>query len=197
VSFTIPNKQAALYRLRNNRLATFFIFRHPEILRYAHNDTEAQKEILRKKFNNEAWECPVLMDKMDTAPDFYFDSVSQIVMDGFSRGRVTLVGDAGYCPSLLSGQGSALAMAGAYVLAGELKAADGDYHTAFKKYEEIFRPFIELKQNTAKKFADSFVPETGFGLWLRNQITRLMFLPFVSRWFWSGLLTDELSLKEY
>ena len=110
---------------------------------------------------------------------------------------MTLVGDAGYCPSLLSGQGSALAMAGAYVLAGELKAADGDYHTAFKKYEEIFRPFIELKQNTAKKFADSFVPETGFGLWLRNQITRLMFIPFVSKWFWSGLLTDDLSLKEY
>lgn len=94
----------------------------------------------------------------------------------------------------LSEQGSALSMAGAYVLAGELKADDGDCHTAFKKYEEIFRPFIELKQKTAMKFADSFVPETGFGLWLMNQITRLMFIPFVSRWFCSGLLTDELSL---
>lgn len=86
MSFKIPNKQAGLYRLLNSLLATFFIFRHPEILRYAHNDTEAQKEILRKKnFNNEAWECPLLMDRMDTAPDFYFDSVSQIVMDGISR----------------------------------------------------------------------------------------------------------------
>jgi 2-polyprenyl-6-methoxyphenol hydroxylase-like FAD-dependent oxidoreductase len=197
VSYTVPNKQVALYRLRNDRLATFFIFRQPEKLHYDHNDTEAQKELLRETFINEAWECPMLMDKMDTAPDFYFDSVSQIVMDGFSRGRVTLVGDAGYCPSLLSGQGSALAMAGAYILAGELKAADGDYSSAYKKYDEIFKPFIELKQKTARKFAVSFVPETNFGLWLRNHITRLMFIPFVSKRFWSGLLTDQLSLKDY
>lgn len=108
-----------------------------------------------------------------------------------------LVADAGYYLLLLSGQGSALSMAGAYVLAGELKAADGDYHTAFNKYEEIFRLFIELKQNTAIKFADSFVRKTGFRCWLRNQIIGLMFIPFVTWWFWSELLTYELSLKEY
>ena len=60
---------------------------------------------------------------MDTAPDLYFDSVSKVKMDNWSRGRIALLGDAGYCPSSLSGMGTGLALVGAYVLAGELATA--------------------------------------------------------------------------
>jgi 2-polyprenyl-6-methoxyphenol hydroxylase-like FAD-dependent oxidoreductase len=67
---------------------------------------------------------------METCSDLYFDSVSQIRMDTWAQGRVALIGDACFCPSLLAGQGSALSMTGAYVLAGELKKAGGDYHIA-------------------------------------------------------------------
>ena len=73
---------------------------------------------------------------MRKAPDFYFDSVSQIKLDSYSNGRVVLVGDAGYCASPLSGMGTSLGIVGAYVLAGELHAAAGDHAKAFTEYDE-------------------------------------------------------------
>ena len=78
---------------------------------------------------------------MRQAPDFYFDSASQVRMDNWSAGRVTLVGDAGYCPSPLSGQGTSLALVGAYVLASELRAAAGDHRAAFARYQQQMSGF--------------------------------------------------------
>ena len=86
---------------------------------------------------------------MHTAPDLYFDAVSQIRMERWSHGRAVLLGDAGYCPALLTGQGSTLAMMGAYILAGELKVALGDHQRAFHQYEQAFRPVV--RQYRAKK----------------------------------------------
>jgi 2-polyprenyl-6-methoxyphenol hydroxylase-like FAD-dependent oxidoreductase len=76
----------------------------------------------------------------------YFDAVSQIRMETWSHGRAVLLGDAGYCPALLSGQGSTLAMMGAYFLAGELKVALGDHQRAFHQYEQAFRPVVRQEQ---------------------------------------------------
>jgi flavin-dependent dehydrogenase len=80
---------------------------------------------------------------MPGAPDWYFDIAAQVDMPAWSNDRVVLVGDAGYCPSPMSGQGSSLALIGAYVLAGELAAAAGDHRQAFAAYERLLRPFIE------------------------------------------------------
>ena len=113
------------------------------------------------------------------------------------RSTTTLVGDACDCPSLLSGQGSTLAMVGAYILAGELKEADGNYKTAFSQYENIFKPFIESKQKIAQNFAKSLVPKSKFGIWVRNTFTNLMFLPFVSKLFIRQFMDDKLKLKTY
>lgn len=85
-------------------------------------------------------------------------------MDHWSKGRVTLVGDACDCPSLLSAQDSTLAMIAAYILAGELKESGGNYTTAFQQYESIFKPFISNVQKLAQKFAGSFLPKTSFGI---------------------------------
>src|SRR5262249_8605585 len=74
--------------------------------------------------------------------DLYFDSISQVRMPAWSKGRIGLVGDAAYCPSLLAGEGAGFALAGAYLLAGELQRASGDHLTAFRAYEQRFRPFI-------------------------------------------------------
>ena len=68
---------------------------------------------------------PRLLEMMETAPDFYFDSVSQVKMDRWSEGRSVLLGDAAYCASPLSGMGTGMAVVGAYILAGELAEADG------------------------------------------------------------------------
>jgi 2-polyprenyl-6-methoxyphenol hydroxylase-like FAD-dependent oxidoreductase len=195
--YNVPGKQAAMYSTNVNTTTTFFIFTAPDKLSYDHHDIEAQKYILRREFQDAGWKCAELLARMDAAPDFYFDVVSQIQMDKWSKGRVSLVGDACDCPSLLSGQGSSLAMVGAYILAGELKEANGDYTTAFQQYESLFKPFIAGKQKVAQNFAESFVPKSRFGIWKRNFIVNLMVLPFLSRLFVNQFNDDKLKLKTY
>jgi len=195
--YNVPCKQAAVYSTNENKTTTFFIFTSPEKLSYQHHNIEAQKQILRSEFENAGWKCADLLLKMDTASDFYFDVVSQIQMNNWSKDRITLVGDACDCPSLLSGQGSTLAMVGAYILAGELKEANGNYKVAFAQYENIFKPFIEDKQRIAKNFAKSFVPKSKLGIWMRNVMVKLMFFPFVSKLFIKQFSDDKLKLKAY
>jgi 2-polyprenyl-6-methoxyphenol hydroxylase-like FAD-dependent oxidoreductase len=133
---------------------------------------------------------------MESSDDLYFDTVSQIRMDRWSSGRVALVGDACFCPSLLAGQGSAFAMAGAYLLASELRAAGGDQVRAFARYEERFRPFIEKKQKGVTWLGGWFAPKTRFGIRVRNWTTNLMNAPLLSSWMVNRLLADRFELPE-
>lgn len=197
LTYNVPDKQAAVYAFGEGKAATFFIFTSPDKLSYDPHDTRAQKQILRSQFENTGWQCPDLLAKMGAAPDFYFDVVSQIKMDTWSKGRVTLAGDACDCPSLLSGQGSTLAMVGAYILAGELKNANGNYQAAFEQCQAIFKPFIDDKQRIAQNFAKSLVPKSRFGIWTRNTFVKLMFLPFLSRLFIRQFMDDKLKMKDY
>jgi 2-polyprenyl-6-methoxyphenol hydroxylase-like FAD-dependent oxidoreductase len=98
--------------------------------------------------------------------------------------------------SLLAGEGCGLAMTEAYVLAGEIARA-GDHHAAaFSRYEERMRPFLIAKQASARKFASSFVPETGFGIAFRNWMMRLMVIPKVADFF-VGDLNDDIDMPDY
>jgi 2-polyprenyl-6-methoxyphenol hydroxylase-like FAD-dependent oxidoreductase len=115
----------------------------------------------------------------------------------WSTGRVALVGDAAYCPSLLAGEGSALAMAGAYILAREMAGAAGDYSAAFESYERRFRPFIEQKQKSARAFASSFAPATSVGLIIRDIVLKLTEIPLVADFLMRRFVTDNFSLPEY
>lgn len=197
LTYNVPCKQTAIYTIDDDTSAAFFIFASRDKLSYGHHDTEAQKQLLRKEFENAGWKCAEILARVDEAPDFYFDVVSQIQMSSWSNGRVSLVGDACDCPSLLSGQGSTLAIVGAYILAGELKEAGGDYKTAFAAYERIFKPFLDDKQRVAQNFAKSLVPKSKLGIWARNTFVNLMFLPFVSKLFIKQFLDDKLNLKTY
>jgi 2-polyprenyl-6-methoxyphenol hydroxylase-like FAD-dependent oxidoreductase len=115
---------------------------------------------------------------MREAGDFYFDPVCQIVMDHLSTGRVTLLGDAGYCPSPASGQGTSLALAGAYVLAGELAAAAGDHEVAFARYEREMRPYIEKNQALAKTALRGILPRSRAFAWINTRLIKLVpYLP--------------------
>jgi 2-polyprenyl-6-methoxyphenol hydroxylase-like FAD-dependent oxidoreductase len=113
---------------------------------YDHRDVGLQRRLVEEHCAGLRWETPRLLKAMREAPDFYFDAMAQVRMDRWSAGRTALVGDAGYCPSPMSGQGSSLALVGAYVLAGELGRADGDHRAAFARYEERLRPFVGLNQ---------------------------------------------------
>jgi 2-polyprenyl-6-methoxyphenol hydroxylase-like FAD-dependent oxidoreductase len=134
---------------------------------------------------------------MESSPELYFDRVSQILMDTWSKGRVGLIGDAAFCPSLLAGQGSALAMIAAYVLAGELSRTRNSPDAALIRYEELLHPFMLAKQQTAAKLAASFTPKTRWGLFLRNQITKAFAIPFVAKLVMGGSLLDRIDLPDY
>jgi 2-polyprenyl-6-methoxyphenol hydroxylase-like FAD-dependent oxidoreductase len=197
VSYAAPGRQVSRYSLRGDRAVFFFVFSRETKLLVGQHDLKAQKEILREVFGEDGWECPDILKAMETCSDLYFDSLSQIRMDTWSRGRVALIGDACFCPSLLAGQGSALAMTGAYVLAGELKKADGNYHIAFRNYEQLFHPLISRKQRAAERFSGSFAPKTKFGIFVRNQVIHLMSMPFVANLAMGRLLFDPLTLPVY
>lgn len=149
-----------------------FYFASPKVP-YDYRDIQAQKQMIRERFKNEVWETPQLLKYMDTAPDFYFDSVSQIRMDRWSKGRVILLGDAGYCASPMSGMGTSMAVTGAYILAGELAGTHENYQQAFKNYENLMRPLTSACQKLAEG-ADWFVPETRFKLWMSRQIWKIL-----------------------
>ena len=142
-------------------------------------------------------EIPDILARLDACDDVYFDAVSQVRLPQWSRGRVALVGDAAYCPSLLAGEGAGLAMTGAYVLAGELARSAGDHAAAFAAYERRLRAFIDGKQRSAARFARSFAPATRVGLFVRDQVIRLAAFPPVGRWLAHGFLADPFELPRY
>ncbi len=163
--FTVPNfldldywqtwhygdhSMAGVYSARNNSEARAMLGFMDTDLRLDYRDTEAQFAELERRMADDGWVRPQLLQYMRTAPDFYFDEMSQIKMPEWSRGRVALVGDAGYCCSPLSGQGTSVALLGAYILAGELKATsqDGvdDYATGFANYHREFNDYVGRNQ---------------------------------------------------
>lgn len=112
-------------------------------------DGDTLRRLVTDKLASLQWEGARLAKAAGTAPDFYCDAMAQIRMDHWSRGRVALLGDAGYCPSPLSGQGTSSALVGAYVLADCLAQADGDHSAAYSRYEQRMRPFVILNQALA------------------------------------------------
>ena len=119
----------ARFCLRGDRMMFLFVFRSER----PHDPGEltARKALLRHEFADVGWECPQILAALEDVEDLYFDVVSQIRLDRWSRGRAVLIGDAAARVSLLAGEGTGLAMTEAYVLAGELLCADGDYRRAF------------------------------------------------------------------
>jgi 2-polyprenyl-6-methoxyphenol hydroxylase-like FAD-dependent oxidoreductase len=120
-----------------------------------YRDVEAQKRLLRERMAGLGWLTPRILAHLDHTPDFYLDQVAQVVMDSWSSGRVGLIGDAAFSSSPLSGQGTGLALVGAYLLAGELAAAGWDPAAGFAAYERQMRPFVEANQEIGRMHVQS------------------------------------------
>ncbi len=153
-----------------------------------------QQELLRRRLADAGWETPAILDAMAEAGTFYFDRVSQIRMPSWSRGRVALVGDAAACPSLLAGQGSALAMVEAYVLAAELACIDGDHAASFARYHTRLAPLLRSKQDAAKGLGLAFAPRNQVQLAVRNTVIRVLGLPCVPNLVMGRSLRDAVEL---
>jgi 2-polyprenyl-6-methoxyphenol hydroxylase-like FAD-dependent oxidoreductase len=197
VAYCRPGKQVARFALRDGRTVFFVIFAAPDIPAVAHHDTGGQKGILRQVIGDMGWECQEILKALDDVDELYFDSVTQVRLPQWHRGRVALVGDAAFCPSLLAGEGSSLAMASAYLLAGELRDAGGNFRAAYSSYQARFKPFIERKQRLAARFSRQFAPKTGLGILVRNAASRLLGAPLVGDIMAKRMFADRFAMPNY
>ncbi|MFJ9716966.1 FAD-dependent monooxygenase [Streptomyces sp. NPDC101213] len=173
-----PGRAAALYAVGDDDdLHAFLTFHQPEPPFEALRDPGAQRDLVAAVFADAGWEVPGMIDAMRDADDLFFDTAGQIRMPHWSSGRVALVGDAAYAPSFLTGQGTSLALAGAYVLADAL-AANRNHTAAFAAYERDVREFVAVNQALADNGAATLFPTTARALEQRDARLRdLVTLP--------------------
>jgi 2-polyprenyl-6-methoxyphenol hydroxylase-like FAD-dependent oxidoreductase len=196
VMYAQPGRMVGRFALNEDRTLILFVLAEQN-MEVATLDLSTQKQFLRARFGADAWELPRILRELADSTDLYFDRVSQIRMQRWSSGRVALLGDAAACISLTGGQGSALAIIAAYILAGELARSAPDYASAFSAYEDRLRNFIEAKQRGAERFAAAFAPKTRTGLWFRNTVLRATAIPGVAKLALSRDITDRLELPQY
>jgi 2-polyprenyl-6-methoxyphenol hydroxylase-like FAD-dependent oxidoreductase len=178
--YSVPGRTAAVFSARQTgRAVAQFFFAAPDgtPVSYDYRDAGQQQEIVARAFDGVGWHVPTLIGQMAAADDFYFDSVSQVHLDRWSDGRVAVIGDAGYAAGP-GGNGTGTAVIAAYVLAGELAAARGDYRTAFANYERLLRPYVARGQKQARGGRDFLAPATAKKIGQRDRFFRLLrYLP--------------------
>jgi 2-polyprenyl-6-methoxyphenol hydroxylase-like FAD-dependent oxidoreductase len=141
-----------------------FIFRPRTPLDFDHRDVGRQRDQLRRAFSGVSAEVDVWLAELDRTPAFYFDAITQLEMTSWSRGRVTLVGDAGYCPGPAVGGSTSLAVYGAYVLATEIARAADDHAAAFAAYERTMMPSVLGSRTFARASAKTIIPDSRLGV---------------------------------
>ncbi|MER7053702.1 MULTISPECIES: FAD-dependent monooxygenase [unclassified Streptomyces] len=166
-----PGRAAALYAVGDDdEVHAFLNFAHPEPPFDAFRNPSAQRPLIAATFADAGWEVPGILAALRDADDLFFDGVSQIRMPRWSSGRVALVGDAAYAPSFLTGQGTSLALVGAYMLAGSL--ADRDHAAGFAAYEHHLREFVTANQELVGEADAALFPTTAVALERRNDRLR-------------------------
>ncbi|MGW4211070.1 FAD-dependent monooxygenase [Lentzea sp. NPDC004789] len=159
-----PGRSAQVYGARHiDDARAVFLFRSPE-LEYHHRDVARQKQLLREAFAGLHPQVDEWLSYLDSDRVFYFDSITQLREDNWSRGRVALVGDAAYCPGPAIGGSTSLAVLGAYVLAGELSSGS-DHEAAFARYEHEMRDLVHASRAFALGVAKTLIPTTRAGVW--------------------------------
>lgn len=167
-------------------------------LRYDRGNVRRQQEILADAFAGVSWRVPALLNAMPDAPDFYFDTICQVRVERWWRGRVALVGDAGYCGSPLTGLGTSMSLVGAYVLAGELASTPDDHEAAFGRYQDEMRAYVADCQKLPPGGIKGFAPQSQATISLRALSTKMM-----TAWPMRNILirqfrkADGITLKEY
>ncbi|MEU6583876.1 FAD-dependent monooxygenase [Nocardia sp. NPDC046763] len=133
-----------------------------------------QQNLIRERLTGHGWVIPAILDAMPAAPDFYFDEVTRVRMPRWSQDRVVLLGDAAYCGSPMTGMGTALALIGAYLLAGELLSTPADFERAFDRYEQILRPLVTEVQKGTETSVRLRHPETRRGVAIMQTLMRVL-----------------------
>lgn len=167
-----PDLLTGIYPVAKDGMDATLIFRTHDL---GFVETEKRLGIVQKAVAASDWIAPEIVADQPSDASFFFDPVSQIVMPTWHRGRVALVGDAAWCLTLLAGQGSHMALAGAMVLAEELAQYQGDHAQAFQRYEDALRPAIINKQKEAVRMGKYFVPTRSSHPALRRLVIKALF----------------------
>jgi 2-polyprenyl-6-methoxyphenol hydroxylase-like FAD-dependent oxidoreductase len=181
-----PGMQVGVMPLSGQRWLSFLIYKSED---KGHIPPAERLQVLKDRARGVGWITADLLNSLPAETPIYMDTVTQIEMPSWSSNRVALIGDAAYCLTLISGQGTSMAMAGAYFLADELRQ-NADPHVVFQRYERRLRPYIEQKQKKARNFAPTFVPSSQRRITLTQWAIRLIDLPPITR-----LVSKQLNLK--
>jgi len=176
VMYNTPGRAVAIHPAKGRPIAAF-MFRAPQIPQFDHRDLEQHKRLLCDAYAGGGWRVPELLDRVRAADDLYFDSVSRIQVPAWSRGRIGLVGDAASCVSLF-GDGSSLAMIGAFTVADSL---NGDIPAGLRAYEARHRPQRAAKENSVAYATRLLIPATSAGIAVRNLLVPLAAKLYSSR----------------
>jgi 2-polyprenyl-6-methoxyphenol hydroxylase-like FAD-dependent oxidoreductase len=200
--YQAPGLNASMRPSHDPAMAKAGLAFRSEPIVYDRRDTDAQRALLTRYFAGAGWQCDALLAAAVDADDFYFDSFAQVHMPTMSQGRVTLVGDAGYCASPLSGMGTSLALVGAYVLAGELERANSldaqGIQAALHRYESVMRPYIDRCQDLPNGI-DGYLPKSASDIAITARVMKWMqrwpFRSFAEKkWFTTA---DAIELPDY
>ncbi len=167
-----PGRVLWCYPLDEQSMDAVYFFRHDDVGRLAHEERLA---FVRTQFAGAGWIAEQVLQDVPAAEPPYFDAMTQIGMPAWQTGRIALLGDACGCLTPLAGQGSHMAMAGAYVLSRELQRSGGDHRRAFPAYERFLKPFVTKKQDDAKRFAHQFVPASRLQMAIRYPLLRMTY----------------------
>lgn len=178
-TYSEPGCQVSVYPIRGDKMATFFLYSYKE--QQGQLTKEEALQQLTQKFGHMDWIVRDLLRAGVDAKDFYFDEVSQVELPEWKNGRITFVGDSCQCVSLLAGQGASMAMAGAYTLAKSLDEHSTDLAEALSTYENSLHPDIDSLQRSARKFANYFLPDSWWRLYVRDVLTKASILPGVRK----------------
>lgn len=161
--------RAVMLNAYKNKTDIIFAFACDDEIAYDHRDQEQQRRIIAEQFTGRGWRTAELLAEVRGSKSFYFDKLCQVRMPSWTKGRVALVGDAGYCASPAAGMGGSLAIDGAAALADAMREHDGAFELAFRDYNEQFRPFIdEVQAEAEREGLETLVPRTEEAIRARN-----------------------------
>ena len=197
VAYTAPGRYVARFPMRDDRMLFFVLLRDEHLKGRIPTNSIERKAALTDALADIGWESTSILSAVGQVDDIYFDSISQIRMEAWAKGKVALIGDAAACPSLIAGEGAGFALAEAYVLAGELHRHGDETAAAIAQYQSRLQAVVARKQKHAESLAASFVPRTALGVRARDYATLLMRLPIFPRLLMGRYFHDELVLPEY
>ena len=166
--FNRPGVSLSIHPGTGQPLAAF-IFRSDH--RHDRHDPQARNRLVRDAYTGRGWISDRAVAEWVAADDVYFDAVTRIRMPTWTMGRVSLLGDAADCVSLL-GDGSSNAIVAARTLADAVAAQPDDLPAALAGYERTHRARLRSVQRRAGSNAHWLVPTTRLGLAVRNGAVR-------------------------